>query len=126
MTSGQLRRRVVVVEDEGMIAMLLEDMLADLGHEVVATVGTLTKAAAIVADAAFDFAILDVNINGENTYSLAERLKARGISFLFATGYGGAGLRKDWKDAPVLQKPFQMNELDRLMQQLLPTTGAGD
>jgi CheY-like chemotaxis protein len=75
MTTTESRNfRVLVVEDEGMVAMLLEDMLADLGHEVVATVGSIERASEIVATTSFDLAILDVNLNGQHTYPLAETL----------------------------------------------------
>ena len=85
MTAEMFCRRVLIVEDEGMVAMLLEDMLTDLGHEVVATIGQMDGAAELVAEAAIDVAVLDVNLNGEHTYSLATVLKARGVPFIFAT-----------------------------------------
>src|SRR5215813_9745416 len=90
MSSETSGRRVLIVEDEGMVAMLLEDMLADLGHEVVATAARLDRATQLVSEAAIDFAILDVNLNGQHTYSLADALKQRDIPFVFATGYGSA------------------------------------
>ncbi|MGF1619177.1 MAG: response regulator [Rhodomicrobiaceae bacterium] len=108
--------QVLVVEDEGMVAMLLEDMLADLGHQVVATVGNIERASELVADTGFDLAILDVNLNGRHTYPLAETLQQRGIPFVFATGYGRSGLEAKWKDTPVLQKPFTEQDLQRVIQ----------
>jgi CheY-like chemotaxis protein len=114
--SGSAPLRVLIVEDEAMIAMLMEDMVAELGHEVVATAGRIDDAARLVADGAFDFAVLDVNLNGERTYTLADMLKARGIPFVFATGYGASGLDLAWKDAPTLQKPFQSRDLERVMR----------
>jgi CheY-like chemotaxis protein len=117
MTTAQTRNfRVLVVEDEGMVAMLLEDMLADLGHQVVATAGSIERAGEIVADTSFDLAILDVNLNGHHTYPLAETLRQRGIPFVFATGYGRSGLEEKWKDTPVLQKPFTEQDLQRVIQ----------
>ncbi|MGA7385028.1 MAG: response regulator [Methylocella sp.] len=99
MSGEMFCRQVLIVEDEGAVAMLLEDMLADLGHEVVATVGQLDRAAELVAEAAIDVAILDVNLNGGHTYSLATVLKSRGVLFIFATGYGAAGLNVEGERA---------------------------
>lgn len=105
--------RVLVVEDEAMVAMLLESMLLDLGHEVVAITGQVQEATTFAREAVIDFAILDVNLNGEYTYAVADVLRARGIPFLFATGYGNAGLHADWRHVPTLQKPFQSRDLDQ-------------
>jgi DNA-binding NtrC family response regulator len=110
--------KVLVIEDEGMVAMLLEEMLADLGHQVVATVGKIETAKKWIGEGDFDFAVLDVNLNGTHTYPLADMLKGRGIPFLFATGYGTGGLRPEWSDAPVLQKPFQLRQLQESIGRL--------
>lgn len=112
-------RRVLIVEDEGMVAMLLEDMLTELGHDVIATVNKLERAVQLIAETAIDFAILDVNLDGEHTYSLADLLRARDIPFVFATGYSSSGLSQEWRSAPMLQKPFQAQELSRVMRDLL-------
>lgn len=126
MTTEMSCRRVLIVEDESMVAMLLEDMLTDLGHEVVATVGQMDRAAELVAGAAIDVAILDVNLNGERTYSLATVLKSRGVPFIFATGYGAAGLNEEWRSAPILGKPFQAKDLNRVMREVFEHRAAGD
>jgi DNA-binding response OmpR family regulator len=102
---------VMVVEDESMVAIMIEDMLEDLGHRVVVTSGSMSKASKIVADASADLAILDVNLNGEETYPLAACFRCREIPFIFATGYGASGIKAEWSDVPVLQKPFQAREL---------------
>ena len=119
MTTGA-RRRALVVEDEATVAMLLEDMLVDLGHEVVAIASKFETAAELVARGDFDFAVLDVNLNGRHSYDLARALKDCGIPFLFVTGYGPAGLRADWKDASVLQKPFRLQQLRDMIAALKP------
>lgn len=103
--------QVLVVEDESVIAMLIEDMLMDLGHHVVATSGSMSKASKLVSDSSADLAILDVNLNGEETYPLAASLAERKIPFIFATGYGSCGIKAEWSGVPVLQKPFQASEL---------------
>jgi CheY-like chemotaxis protein len=103
--------QILVVEDEAIVAMMIEDMLADLGHQVVATSGRMADARRLASDASADLAILDVNLNGEETYPLADSLAARDIPFIFATGYGSSGIKGDWSDAPVLQKPFESEAL---------------
>ena len=86
------RRRVLVVEDEILIGMLLEDMLGELGYAIAATASRVDEAAALARDGEFDAAILDVNLNGQDVYPVADILAARGIPFVFATGYGERGL----------------------------------
>jgi CheY-like chemotaxis protein len=111
-------RRVLIVEDEALVAMLLEDMLLDLGHHVVGTAGTLESAEKIIEAGGFEVAILDVNLNGTHTYPLATLLKSKGVHFIFATGYGRAGVGPGWNDAPVLQKPFQTSQLAFILNAL--------
>jgi CheY-like chemotaxis protein len=103
--------QVLVVEDESMVAMLIEDMLTDLGHHVVATSGSMSNARNLVSDKNADLAILDVYLNGEETYPFAASLTSRKIPFIFATGYGSFGIKAEWSGVPVLQKPFQASEL---------------
>ncbi|GAM97853.1 response regulator [alpha proteobacterium U9-1i] len=105
------RQRVLVVEDEAVVAMLIEDMLADLGHEVAAIAGKLDHALTASRDLPLDLAILDVNLNGQRTYEVAEVLRSRGVPVIFATGYGAGGIDAAWRDAEVLQKPFQIEAL---------------
>jgi DNA-binding NtrC family response regulator len=117
MSIEMTRRRVVIIEDEGMVAMLLEDMLTELGHEVVAIVGKMDRAAQLISETSADVVVLDVNLNGEQTYPLASALASRGIPFVFSTGYGSAGLKKEWIGRPALQKPFRAQDLERAMRQ---------
>jgi CheY-like chemotaxis protein len=109
------RRRVLVVEDEIMIRMLLEDMLDDLGCEVVGAAGTIDEALALARDAAVDVAILDVNLNGSPVYPVADTLMARRVPFIFSTGYGEQGLPESYRDCQLLQKPFQLENLERAL-----------
>ena len=119
MTSDSTPRRVFVVEDEVMIRMLLEDMLTDLGYGVAASAGGLDEAIALARDSEFDLAILDVNLNGQPISPVADALVARGMPFVFATGYGERGLPEPYRDRPTLKKPFQMDGLKQMLQTAL-------
>ena len=98
--------RVLVVEDEFLVALLLEDQLERLGCTIGPTASTLAEAMDAAAAESFDVAVLDVNLNGEQSFPVAAALKARGTPFLFATGFGAAGIDPQFADAPVLQKPY--------------------
>ena len=110
--------RVLVVEDEALVAMLVEDMLTDLGCTVVGPLADLDEALAVVGDADIDCAVLDVNLAGKPIFPVADALKARGVPFAFASGYGEAGVREDHRNAPVLQKPFREADLARALDVL--------
>src|ERR1700688_2444767 len=84
--------RVLVVEDEYLIRMLLEDMLAELGYEIAAAVGTLAEASDIAKNGDFNLAILAVNIDGQEIYPVADILAKRGLPFVFVSGYGESSL----------------------------------
>ncbi len=99
-------RRVLVVEDDPMVAMLLVDMLDTIGCEIVAVASRLEDALQKAQRLSFDLSILDINLEGANTFHVAELLAKRGIGFVFATGYGNAHLPAHLTNAPVLQKPF--------------------
>jgi CheY-like chemotaxis protein len=111
--------RLLVVEDEYLIRMLLEDMLADLGYEVAAAVGTIAEASELAAHGDFSAAILDVNLDGEEVYPVAEILAKRGLPFVFVTGYGERSLNEPYRDHPALQKPFQIEQLKAALDKLL-------
>ena len=112
------KRRILVVEDEMLIGMLLEDMLMDLGHEVAAIVPRLKDALAAVERETYDLAILDVHLHGESAFPVAEALIAKGVPFIFATGYGERGLPENYRGRPVLQKPFAKDDLERVLKTL--------
>jgi CheY-like chemotaxis protein len=113
--------RILVVEDEYLIRMLLEDMLADLGYGVAAAVGTVAEASAFAADGEFSAAILDVNLDGVEIYPVADILSQRGLPFVFVTGYGERSLAERYRDRPSLQKPFQAEQLSTALAGLLAT-----
>ena len=112
--------RVLVVEDEAAISMLLEDMLLDLGCEVVGPAGRLSAAGKLAETEAFDVAILDVNVAGEPVYPLADTLAAKGFTIVFSTGYGTSGIEERFRGRPVLQKPFAQGDLERVLKAVAP------
>ena len=111
-------RRILVVEDEPLVAMLLEDLLLELGLEVIGPALRLERALELARSEPMDAAILDVNLAGERSYAVAEQLAARGIPFAFATGYGSPGLDRNL-DAPLLRKPFERDAVRRVAERLL-------
>jgi DNA-binding NtrC family response regulator len=112
-------RRVLVIEDESMVAMLLEDTLTDMGCEIVGMASRYKDAAAKAASLSFDVAVLDINLNGEHTVPIAEMLAERGTAFVIATGYGAANLPRSLQEVPVLQKPFHVQDLKRAICEAL-------
>ncbi|WP_293906060.1 response regulator [Phenylobacterium sp.] len=110
--------RVLVVEDEMMVSMLIEDMLSDLGCVVVGPASRLDEAIELAGRAEIDCAVLDVNLGGQPIFPLADLLRAKGAPFAFATGYGDAGLREVDRGSPVLQKPFREGDLARVLAEL--------
>ncbi|MBK5962326.1 hypothetical protein CCR97_29665 [Rhodoplanes elegans] len=110
-------KNILVVEDEIMIRMLLEDMLGDLGYTVAGAVGRIDDAIKLAKTGDFDMAILDVNLAGQTVSPVAEILEERGLPFVFATGYGERGLPEKFMNRPTLQKPFQQDNLSKILSQ---------
>jgi DNA-binding response OmpR family regulator len=103
--------RFLVVEDETLIAVLIEDTLVGMGCQVVGSSGKLDTALQLAKDKEFDTAILDITIRGGKVYPIAELLVARGIPFAFASGYGEWALPEVFRDRPRLVKPFTLRAL---------------
>jgi len=117
--TGSSSRRVLLVEDEMMIAMMLEDMLIDLGHSVVGIAPSLKTALHLAGSETFDVAILDINLAGERSFPVAHLLRERGLPFLFSTGYGSAGLEDPFGAVMTLKKPYQIDDLARAVDQIV-------
>jgi CheY-like chemotaxis protein len=115
--------RVLVVEDEMMVSMLIEDMLTDLGCIVVGPASRLDEAIELAKVSEIDCAVLDVNLGGQPIFPLADLLRERGRPFAFATGYGDAGVRDVDRGTPVLQKPFREGDLARVLGELRAKVG---
>ncbi len=94
---SSIGKRVLVVEDEMMIRMLLEGMLDDLGHTVAGEAGAIDEAIALATQADFDVALLDVNLNGRPITPVVEILVKRGVPFVFASGYGERGVPEAYR-----------------------------
>lgn len=98
--------RVLIVEDEPIIAIALEDMVGDLGHHVAASVASLDEGLRAAAAGGFDIALLDLNLGGERSTPIAEWLQVHGVPFVFATGYGSSDLTAAFPDVPLIAKPY--------------------
>jgi CheY-like chemotaxis protein len=102
--------RALLVEDESIIAMLVEDMLDDLGYEVVGPAGEVGRAVELAEREALDVAVLDIDLNGEAAWPVADALAARGVPFVIMTGYDDIELRPPHANRPKLHKPFRFRE----------------
>lgn len=111
--------KILVVEDEPIISMFIEDSLSDLGCKSIAFATNLSDAQNKVAEGDFDVVMLDVNLKGELSFPMAETLSARHLPFIFSTGYGKVAIPTHFQHVPVLQKPFQENELREKLQSVL-------
>jgi two-component sensor histidine kinase/DNA-binding response OmpR family regulator len=103
--------RLLLIEDEALVGMMMKDTLLELGFEVIGPYGTVADATAAIFDEDFHGAILDVNLDGELVYPLAEMVAARGVPFVFVTGYSADGIDTRFAEIPVLQKPVEREQL---------------
>jgi CheY-like chemotaxis protein len=111
--------RVLVVEDEVLVAWALEDMLNALGCGVIGPAARVDQALAMVEAGSIDVAILDVNLNGQKSYPVADALAARSVPFVFSTGYHKDSMEDGYRDSPMLQKPYEQAELGNILAKLL-------
>jgi CheY-like chemotaxis protein len=110
-------RSILIVEDEPLIAMMLEDFLDSLGHCVAGTCDTVAAALDRVEDGGFDVAIIDVNLNGERVWPVADRLVERGIPYILATGGHIEPPPAQHASVPVLSKPFTLDAIEPALEQ---------
>ena len=111
--------RVLLVEDEAIIAMTAEDMLDELGCITAATASSLPEALAAAERETFDVALLDINLNGAESLPVAARLREMGLPFVFTTGYGAAGSGDEYRDVPLVTKPYQLADLEKAIEAAL-------
>jgi two-component sensor histidine kinase len=107
-------KRVLLVEDEALVGMMMQEALTDLGFQVIGPINTMAAAADAVRQGNFHAAILDVNLNGEFVYPLADVIAARGVPFIFVTGYGAEGVETRFSKVPILQKPIDIERLQNI------------
>src|SRR3954464_3270183 len=111
--------RVLLVEDEALIAMLIEDMIHDSGGEMVGSAGKLTDAVDLARNAQADVALLDLNLKGKLAYPVADVLRERGMPIVFTSGYGSGALIDRFRDCPILDKPFDQHSLEQAIDTAL-------
>lgn len=111
--------RVLVIEDASRIAMLIRDMLEEIGCEVVAMATRLDDALEKATSLSFEVALLDINLNGESVEPLAQLLAKRGVPFVFATGYGSSKVPAAFRNAPVMPKPFMRRHMESALRKAL-------
>ena len=114
--------RVLVVEDEFLIATLIEDMLESAGCVVCGPIPRVAEALDAVGEDTYDAAVLDVNLGGNRVDPVADALARRSIPFMFVTGYNTATLPAKYSERPRLCKPFRMAELLSTLSALMKTT----
>ncbi len=113
------RLNILVVEDEALVAMLVEDMVTAIGHRVIGPVGRQADAIEIIRrDESVDCAIIDLNLDGAKAFAVADALSERRIPFILATGYGGEQIGERFGAAPILHKPFMLGDLRRAIDGL--------
>lgn len=108
----------MLVEDDGLVSLFLEDFLADLGCTVIGPADTPQAAEGLASGHGIDFAILDVNLVGGTSFRTAEILRDRQLPFMFLTAYGADGVREDLRNAPVMDKPVRVGDLERFLRQV--------
>jgi CheY-like chemotaxis protein len=111
----EMVRRILVVEDEVLVGMYLEDLLTGMGHHVVGPAARLSEAMKLAREENIDFAVLDMNLAGVQSYPVADILRQRGIPFVFATGYGGEGVAEEYRCESTLCKPYTSRELEEVV-----------
>jgi DNA-binding NtrC family response regulator len=125
MSNALLGCRVLVVEDEVLVSWALEDMLAGLGCQVVGPAVRVNQGLVLVEAGSIDAAVLDVNLNGQKSYPIADALTARGVPFAFSTGYNKDTMPEEYRTFPMLQKPYSRLNLGKLLEKLLAPTEIG-
>ena len=122
MNSQLVGRRILLVEDEMLIACMLGDMLAELGCAVIGPAARVAQALAVIEAEIIDAAVLDISLNQELSYPVADALIARRIPFLFSTGYDRSRVWPGYQSLPMLQKPFHLRELTKVLATFFPAT----
>jgi DNA-binding response OmpR family regulator len=112
-------RRILVIEDSPVVGPFTADILSELGFEVVGPAPNMAHARELVESADYDAALLDIHIRGERVFPLCEMLEAKGVPFVFTSGYADWQMPDKWRDRPRLQKPYSIDEISNALEALL-------
>jgi len=112
-------RSILIVEDEPLIAMMLEDFLHSLGHKVSGSCDSVSAALEAVENVAFDLAILDVNLKGENVWPVASRLRELGVPFVIASGGHVDPPPSEFRNVPMIEKPYTIDRVTPVLNEAL-------
>ncbi len=112
------QKRIFIAEDEPLIAMVLEDILDELGYALAASAATVAQAEQLTLTTTFDAAILDADLGGQESFPLADRIMASGVPVLFATGRGRGNLPTRFRESILIEKPYVLNSVARALDQL--------
>ncbi len=112
------QKRIFIAEDEPLIAMVLEDILDELGYALAASAATFAQAEQMMATTGFDAAILDADLGGQESFPLADHLRSAGIPVLFATGRGRGNLPERFRESIVIEKPYVLNCVARALERV--------
>lgn len=123
--SSLVGSRILVVEDEALVAMLVEDALLDAGCEVIGPAADVEAALRLLGEAVPDAAVLDMNLGGDSSAPIADALAGKGVPFVVATGYGASGLPPQHRGVPVLAKPYDPADLINELTELLKSHAGG-
>lgn len=119
-------KRVLVVEDEMLVLMAIEDMLADLGCTSIAAAATIEQALSLIEAESFDLATVDVNLDGQRSDLVAKALSDHGVPFAFSSGYGKTGVADDYRDRPMLNKPYSYAQFIEVLTEVLDSKAVMD
>jgi DNA-binding response OmpR family regulator len=113
----QNRPRVLLVEDEALVAMMIQETLTEFGFQVLGPLSTASEALAAARERSIDAAVLDINLGDGLVYTVAEILAERGVPFVFVTGYDADSVDSRFSGIPILQKPIERESLQRIFAQ---------
>ena len=111
-------RRILLIEDSPVVAPFTADVLGSLGYEVVGPAPNMAAARELIEAGDYDAAMLDVHIRGDRVFPLCEVLAAKGVPFIFTSGYADWGMPKEWDDRPRLQKPYTIDQVETALRKL--------
>jgi CheY-like chemotaxis protein len=116
--AGLKGRRILVVEDSPVVGPFTADLLGELGCEVVGPAPNMAAARELVEAGEFDAALMDIHIRGERVFNLCEMLDAKGLPFVFTSGYADRNMPEKWEGRPRVQKPYTLDQIEKALSAL--------